>query len=84
MPGRAVIGLVVVQGKGREEGQQDTCDQKVSDDLNSAWQGEENEKQQKAISMSIGQPLFSRRTKRMMLAPIETTRPTTRMKTTGR
>jgi hypothetical protein len=43
VPSRAVV----VQGKGREEGQQDTCDHQVGDDLNSARQGKEDEEKQK-------------------------------------
>lgn len=62
VPIRAVIGLVVVQGKGREEGQQDTCDYEVVDDLNSARQGEENEKQQKGDQYEHrSTPLFAAR-----------------------
>jgi hypothetical protein len=47
VPIRAVIGLVVVQGVGREERQQDTRDNEVGDDLHAAGQGEENEEQEK-------------------------------------
>jgi hypothetical protein len=52
----------MVQGKGREEGQQDTCNHKVGDDLNSARQGEENEKQQKGDQYEHrSTPLFAAR-----------------------